>query len=72
MEKVKAYWERAGYSFPVLVDSDDSLRVAYRAATIPVTVVIGMDGVIHGIHRDASPGLDTWLMDVVTGGEGAR
>lgn len=59
IEKVRSFWKKGGYSFPVLLDLDDSLRQAYGAAEIPLTVVIGRDGIIRASHQDGE--LLNWL-----------
>ncbi|MFH0943976.1 MAG: TlpA disulfide reductase family protein [Planctomycetota bacterium] len=63
IEKVQSFWQEAGYSFPVLLDPDDSIRQAYGAAEIPLTVVIGRDGIVRDSHQDGE--LIDWLKKTV-------
>ncbi|MFG0316564.1 MAG: TlpA family protein disulfide reductase [Planctomycetota bacterium JB042] len=60
VEAVGAFWERAGHRFPTLIDFDDSIRRAYGAAEIPLTVVVGPDGTIRAAHPEEEPLLE-WL-----------
>ena len=60
IEHVAAFWEKKGYSFPTVVDFDDTVRRAYGAAEIPLTIVVGKDGVIHASHPEGEPLLE-WL-----------
>lgn len=65
IEKVREYWEGAGYTFPVALDLDDSIRQAYGVPEIPVTVVIDRSGKIRAVHRDFTPDLLDWLRSAV-------
>ncbi len=60
IEAVGAFWERAGHRFPTLIDFDDSIRRAYGAAEIPLTLVVGPDGRIRAAHPEKEPLLE-WL-----------
>jgi len=61
IQAVREFWERNGYTFPVLIDPDDSLRQAYGAAEIPLTVVISRAGLITAVHEESKRDLVDWL-----------
>ena len=46
---------KQGFTFPCLVDMDDSLIKSYGFSGIPATVVIGPDGIIVAIHNGIDP-----------------
>ena len=49
------FWTKQGFTFPCLVDMDDSLIKSYGFSGIPATVVIGPDGIIVAIHNGIDP-----------------
>jgi thiol-disulfide isomerase/thioredoxin len=56
-DKVKAYLASAGLTVPVLLDLDGGVGDDYEARSIPLTVIIGRDGVVVdalvGVHPEA-------------------
>lgn len=52
---VRAYVERYGYRFPVLLDADGAVGDAYGALSIPVSVIVGPDGVVTHHFEGAQP-----------------
>jgi thiol-disulfide isomerase/thioredoxin len=53
LEKVKAFWEKKGFSLPVAMDYSDDTATAYGLTGIPATFVIRSDGVVHAQHAGA-------------------
>lgn len=53
--KVRKYLEKEGYGFPSLVDQGGRISMAYRATTIPTTLVVGRDGVVVEHWTGAQP-----------------
>lgn len=49
------FWAGKKFSFPTLVDAEDSLVKSYGFQAIPVTVVIGLDGNVAALHEGADP-----------------
>ncbi len=47
---VETFMKQAKWDFPVLLDEKGLVGRAYRAASIPMTVIIGKDGVVEQIH----------------------
>lgn len=64
-ERVAEFMREAGYAFPAVIDFDDSIRIAYRASSIPVTVVVGTDGSVKAAHRDLTEDFGDWLREAV-------
>ena len=61
LEAVRSFWNKTGYTYPVLLDPDDSVRQAYGAAEIPLTLVIDQRGQITAVHEEADGELVNWL-----------
>ncbi len=49
------FWPEKKFTFPTLVDAEDTLAKAYGIQAIPVTLVIGPDGRIAAVHEGADP-----------------
>lgn len=49
-EQALAFWERHGFTLPVLMDHDDTVAAQYGVQGIPTTIIIRPDGVIHMQH----------------------
>lgn len=49
-EKVKAFIDKKGWKFPVLMDGKGETAKAYRVSGIPHSVIIGTDGAIKNVH----------------------
>ena len=47
-EGIKAYLETNGYTYPSLMDTDESVFKTYGASGLPTTFVIGRDGSVIG------------------------
>ena len=61
IEKIKAFFYKYGFSFPLLADNKMEITKLYGVRNIPVTYMIGPDGVVLGralgIRDWASPDL---------------
>ena len=61
IEKIKAFFYKYGFSFPLLADNKMEITKLYGVRNIPVTYMIGPDGVVLGralgIRHWASPDL---------------
>ena len=61
IEKIKAFFNKHGFSFPLLADDKMEITKLYGVRNIPVTYMIGPDGVVLGralgIRDWASPDL---------------
>jgi thiol-disulfide isomerase/thioredoxin len=65
LDLVREFWTKEKFTFPTLIDADDSVVAEYGFTGIPATVVIGPDGVISAVHLGFSPDLgDTLRKDV--------
>lgn len=53
--KVRAFIEKRGFSFPVLLDSDGLVGQAFGVRGIPHTVIIDRQGVVRHVHIGADP-----------------
>lgn len=49
-----AYFESAGYTLPVVLDTDGSLREALRISWTPTYLVVSPDGIVRGFRTDLS------------------
>ncbi len=66
-EVVKGFWDKQDYTVPVLLGSlDGALQKAYGISSIPITVIVGTDGVIAAVHRGYSPDMVDHLRRDVT------
>ena len=59
-DMVREYWQKEGFTLPVLMDAEGSVAQAYRVQGIPQTVVISGGKVAH-VHVGLSPQLDQML-----------
>ncbi|MGA1394130.1 MAG: TlpA family protein disulfide reductase, partial [Phycisphaerales bacterium] len=57
LQKVAEYWTDQKFTFPTLIDAENSVVGEYGFTGIPATVVIGPDGVIKAVHVGLSPDL---------------
>ncbi|MGI6137519.1 MAG: exo-alpha-sialidase [Candidatus Hydrogenedentales bacterium] len=62
-EKIKAYFDDADLSFPVLLDTDAQVGGSYEIRGIPRIVIVGKDGIIKGVHQGLQPNLAELLND---------
>jgi len=46
-DQVRRFIEAGGYSFPVVLDADGTVRRAYEVVALPMTYIIGRDGRFH-------------------------
>ncbi len=60
-EIVQPFWSGNKYSLPVALDSDGAVANAYAVQSIPTTVVIRSDGVVHAYHVGAPQEYADWL-----------
>ena len=51
---INLFMKEAGLDLNVLLDSDDVASVAYLAETIPLTIIIGRDGLVKKVHNGIS------------------
>lgn len=65
---LEAYFESAGYSFPVVLDNDASIRHALQISWTPTYLLVSPDGVVRGFRTDLSVDQDqpvkTFLQNV--------
>jgi len=60
-ETVKAYLEKTGLSFPVVLDSEGEIGHKYGVTGIPKTVIVGKDGTVQAIHLGVGRDLEAQL-----------
>ena len=48
---VKSFMEDGTYTFPALIDSGGRVARAYSVSAIPVTYLIGRDGIVRYVKR---------------------
>lgn len=51
---LEAYFDSAGYSFPVVLDQDASIRAALQITWTPSYLLVSPDGVVRGFRTDLS------------------
>ena len=57
LQKVAEYWTSQKFTFPTLIDAENSVVGDYGFTGIPATVVVGPDGMIKAVHVGFSPEL---------------
>jgi thiol-disulfide isomerase/thioredoxin len=57
LQKVTEYWTGQKFTFPTLIDAENSVVGDYGFTGIPATVVVGPDGMIKAVHVGFSPEL---------------
>ncbi len=61
-EKIKDFWQQRDYkALETLLDPEDEAAAAYGLNSIPATVVIRPDGVVHKVHVGYTPRLKELL-----------
>lgn len=65
-ELVKKFWTDQKFTFPTLLDLDDSVVAKYGLSGIPATFVIGRDGKILQYHEGFDPGMTEKLKKELT------
>ncbi len=53
-DHVASFWNEQGFSFPTLLDTDDSVVMEYGVRGIPTSVVIGPDGTVTDVTAGAA------------------
>ena len=67
LQKVTEYWTSQKFTFPTLIDMENSVVGDYGFTGIPATVVVGPDGMIKSVHVGFSPDLaDTLKKEIET------
>ncbi|MCA8892930.1 MAG: alkyl hydroperoxide reductase, partial [Hyphomonas sp.] len=51
---IDAYFEEKGYSYPVVIDRDTSLRTALQIGWTPSYILVSPDGVVKGYRSEFS------------------
>ena len=51
LESALKTWKKYNFTLPIAMDYTDETAVAYGVHSIPTTVVIRADGIVHSIHR---------------------
>lgn len=54
-DAVRGFISKANYPWPVLLDPDQQGSAAYRITSVPVAVIVGLDGTIQAVHVGNSP-----------------
>ncbi len=52
--QVADFWRQRGFTLPVALDYTDQTGAAYGVTSIPTTVIIRPDGVVHAVHTGMS------------------
>ena len=60
------YWTAQKFSFPTVLDLDDSVVGKYGLGGIPATFIIGRDGTIIGYHGGFDPNMAETLKKELT------
>lgn len=67
---LEAYFEKAGYTFPTLIDEDASIRETLEISWTPTYLLVSPDGIVQGFRTDLSVAGDkpvaTFLSDVAS------
>jgi thiol-disulfide isomerase/thioredoxin len=53
--RVRPFLQEQGYRFPVLLDNGRQTYDAFGIRSVPATVLISKDGMIHGIYDETVP-----------------
>jgi peroxiredoxin len=56
LSKVRPYARSQGWTFPVLLDTDQQVLRRYRGTNIPHTVLVGADGLVKDVWIGYHPG----------------
>ncbi len=64
--KAQAFVEQTGLSATVALDTTGDTQRDYGASSIPMTVIIDKDGIVHEVHRGVSPSLKMDLTRTLT------
>jgi len=49
-DRVRRFWNEREFTLPVLLDMDNAVARQYAVPAIPMTVIIGADGVVSAVH----------------------
>ncbi len=63
---VEAYFDKAGFSYPTLVDTDASLRDLLQIAWTPTYLLVSPDGVVRGFRTELSAAGGDPVEDFIT------
>jgi peroxiredoxin len=70
-DTIRAFLKKNELSIPVLMDAEGEVSEEYKAESIPLTVIIGQDGLVHaahfGVSQDSIARLETQLTDLLAG-----
>jgi len=66
-ELVGGFMKSKNLSVPVLLDGDTKVGNKYDAHAIPMTVVVGKDGVVRKVFVGAGPDTESRLRDAIQG-----
>ena len=55
---LEAYFESAGFSFPVVLDTDASVAAALRIEWVPTYLLVSPDGIVRGSRKELSADKD--------------
>lgn len=64
--KAQGFVEQTGLAATVALDTTGSAQRDYGASSIPLTVIIDKDGIVHEVHRGLSPSLKMDLTRTLT------
>lgn len=64
-EKIQAFVDEFGLSFPILLDSDDEVNLRYQIKSLPTTFIVDGNGIILKRHFGVLAGVD--ILEVLDG-----
>jgi peroxiredoxin len=64
-EQVREFLQKTGIEVPVALDASSEVATRYKVRSIPTTIVIGRDGVIHHGHVGHSSGMHRKLISTI-------
>ncbi len=60
-QTIRPFLQSKDMDLPVLLDADGAVARQYRVQSIPQTVIIGPDGVVHNVHIGYNPEMQSML-----------
>ena len=66
LEAATTFWKSQGFSLPIAMDYSDATAKAYGVTSIPTTVIIRSDGVVHEVHVGAGGNYEQLMKHGIT------